>query len=119
FLGPIIGFIIGMGFMVAVSWIFRRAPPSKVDGAFRRMHVFSATIFSLSHGGNDAQKTMGIIVMLLAAAGRKSWAHPPDHSWFDYLNIFGHAHTVAPWVILICNFAIALGTMFGGWRIVK
>src|SRR5215211_5725461 len=73
FLGPIIGFIIGMGFMVAVSWIFRRATPSKVDGAFRRMQLFSAAIFSLSHGGNDAQKTMGIIVMLLTAGGYAQW----------------------------------------------
>jgi PiT family inorganic phosphate transporter len=119
FLGPIIGFAVGMFFMVAVSWIFRRATPSKVDGAFRRMQLFSAAIFSLSHGGNDAQKTMGIIVMLLASAGRKAWTVPAKHSWFDYLNVFSHSHTVAPWIILICHFAIGLGTMFGGWRIVK
>jgi PiT family inorganic phosphate transporter len=120
FLGPIIGFIIGSGFMIATAWIFRRATPSKVDVAFRRMQLFSAAIFSLSHGGNDAQKTMGIIVMLLAAVGHKEWTQPtPGHHWFDYLNVFGHTHTVAPWVILICHFAIGLGTMFGGWRIVK
>ena len=120
FLGPIIGFIMGTFFMVATAWIFRRATPNKVDVAFRRMQLFSAAIFSLSHGGNDAQKTMGIIVMLLAAAGRKEWTQPTaGHHWFDYLNIFGHTHTVAPWVILICHFAIGLGTMFGGWRIVK
>jgi PiT family inorganic phosphate transporter len=119
FLGPIIGFIVGMTFMVAVAWLFRRATPNKVDGAFRRMQLFSAAIFSLSHGGNDAQKTMGIIVMLLSTAGYKHWTQPYDHSWFDYLNVFGHSHTVAPWVILTCHFAIGLGTMFGGWRIVK
>jgi inorganic phosphate transporter, PiT family len=91
-----------------------------VDVAFRRMQLFSAAIFSLSHGGNDAQKTMGIIVMLLTAAGHKEWTQPaPGPHWFDYLNVFGHSHTVAPWVILVCHFAIGLGTMFGGWRIVK
>lgn len=120
FLGPIIGFVVGMSFMVAVSWLFRRATPSKVDGAFRRMQLFSAAIFSLSHGGNDAQKTMGIIVMLLTAAGYKHWTQPSEGAhWFDYLNLFGHSHSVAPWVILVCHFAIGLGTMFGGWRIVK
>jgi PiT family inorganic phosphate transporter len=119
FLGPIIGFIVGMSFMVLVAWLFRRSTPSKVDGAFRRMQLFSAAIFSLSHGGNDAQKTMGIIVMLLTAAGKKAWTLPPEHSWFDYINVFNHSHTVAPWVILTCHFAIGLGTMFGGWRIVK
>jgi PiT family inorganic phosphate transporter len=84
------------------------------------MQLFSAAIFSLSHGGNDAQKTMGIIVMLLASVNLKHWTQPsPGAHWFDYLNIFGHSHTVAPWVILTCHVAIALGTMFGGWRIVK
>jgi PiT family inorganic phosphate transporter len=77
FLGPIIGFMMGTLFMVATAWIFRRATPNKVDTAFRRMQLFSAAIFSLAHGGNDAQKTMGIIVMLLAAAGHKSWTQSP------------------------------------------
>ena len=120
FLGPMIGFVVGGLFMVATAWVFRRSHPGRVDGFFRRMQLFSAAVFSLSHGGNDAQKTMGIIVMLLTAAGHKSWTQPdPGGSWFDYLNIFGHEHTVAPWVILLCHFAIGLGTMFGGWRIVK
>ena len=120
FLGPIIGFLMGGLFMVATAWIFRRSHPGRVDGFFRRMQLFSAAVFSLSHGGNDAQKTMGIIVMLLTAAGYKSWTQPsPEGSWFDYMNVFGHEHTVAPWVILLCHFAIGLGTMFGGWRIVK
>src|SRR5688572_25687861 len=119
-LGPLIGFLMGGFFMVLTSWIFRRSTPSKVDGWFRRMQLFSAAIFSLSHGGNDAQKTMGIIVMLLTAAGHKAWTQPaPGGSWFDMFNLFGHTHSVAPWVILICHFAIGLGTMFGGWRIVK
>ncbi|MGH7213945.1 MAG: inorganic phosphate transporter [Tepidisphaeraceae bacterium] len=120
FLGPIIGFIAGTLMMVLTAWIFRRAHPGRVDHWFRRAQLFSAAIFSLSHGGNDAQKTMGIIVMLLVAAGvDPSWYRPAAHSWFDYLNLFGHSHTVAPWIILICHFAIGLGTMFGGWRIVK
>jgi PiT family inorganic phosphate transporter len=119
FLGPIIGFLAGGLLMIITAWLFRRAHPGRVDGWFRRLQLLSAAVFSLSHGGNDAQKTMGIIVLLLTAAGHKAWTLPPDHSWFDYLNIFHHSHTVAPWVILLCNLAIALGTMFGGWRIVK
>jgi PiT family inorganic phosphate transporter len=119
FLGPIIGFIIGGFFMVATSWIFRRSTPNKVDGWFRRLQLCSAAAFSLSHGGNDAQKTMGVIVLLLSAAGHKAWTEPVHGGWFDRLNFLGHHHTVAPWVVLICTFAIALGTMFGGWRIVK
>lgn len=119
-LGPLIGFLIGAVFMTATAWVFRRATPHRVDGWFRRMQLFSAAVFSLSHGGNDAQKTMGIIVLLLTAAGHKQWTQPsPGEHWFDYLNFFGHSHTVAPWVILICHFAIGLGTLFGGWRIVK
>jgi PiT family inorganic phosphate transporter len=120
FLGPIIGLVMGALFMVLTAWVFRRSTPSRVDGWFRRMQLFSAAIFSLSHGGNDAQKTMGIIVMLLTAGGYAHWTTPdPNGSWFDYLNIFKHDHSVAPWVILTCNGAIGLGTMFGGWRIVK
>src|SRR5215211_7310763 len=69
FLGPIIGFLIGGFFMIATSWIFRRSTPNRVDGWFRRLQLVSAAVFSLSHGGNDAQKTMGIIVMLLTSAG--------------------------------------------------
>ena len=120
FLGPIIGFLVGGFFMVATAWIFRRTTPNKVDHWFRRLQLFSAGIFSLSHGGNDAQKTMGIIVMLLAAAGHRDWTTPAaGGSWFDYLNLFGHDHNVAPWIIITCHVAIGLGTMFGGWRIVK
>src|SRR5215213_10013202 len=87
FLGPIIGFLIGGFFMVATSWIFRRSTPNKVDGWFRRLQLVSAAVFSLSHGGNDAQKTMGIIVMLLTSAGYAAATQPdPAGSWFDYLN---------------------------------
>lgn len=119
FLGPIIGFLIGGFFMILVSWIFRRSSPNKVDGWFRKVQLVSSAFFSLSHGGNDAQKTMGVIVLLLAAAGHKGWTEPAHGGWFDKLNFFGHHHSVAPWVILLCTFAIAMGTMFGGWRIVR
>jgi PiT family inorganic phosphate transporter len=119
FLGPIIGFIVGTLMMVAVSWIFRYSTPNRIDTWFRRGQLFSAAIFSLSHGGNDAQKTMGIIVLLLAAAGHRSWSEPDPNSPLNMFNLFGQHHTVAWWIILTCHGAIALGTCFGGWRIVK
>jgi inorganic phosphate transporter, PiT family len=103
FLSPLLGFLLGSLTMVAVSQIFRRSTPSKVDRWFRRLQLVSAGAYSLGHGGNDAQKTIGIIWMLLIAAGTTSAADkaPPT------------------WVILACYFAIGMGTMFGGWRIVK
>jgi PiT family inorganic phosphate transporter len=112
-LSPLIGFILGALNMVAVSWICRRSTPHRVDTLFRRLQLFSAGVYSLGHGGNDAQKTMGIIVMLLIAGGHRNWAY------------IGQIHL--PWVtneyglpiILSCQAAIALGTVFGGWRIVK
>jgi inorganic phosphate transporter, PiT family len=89
--------------MVLVSQIFRRATPARVDRWFRRLQLISAGAYSLGHGGNDAQKTIGIIWLLLIAAGSVATADkaPPV------------------WVILSCYVAIGLGTMFGGWRIVK
>jgi inorganic phosphate transporter, PiT family len=87
--------------MVSVTWIFRRWHPSRLDRVFRRLQLVSAGLYSLGHGGNDAQKTMGIITGLLVASG--------------YLKEF----KVPLWVILISHAAIAFGTMFGGWRIVK
>jgi inorganic phosphate transporter, PiT family len=118
---PTFGFLLGGALMVAVAWIFRRATPNRVDKSFRRLQLLSAAIYSLGHGGNDAQKTMGIIVMLLTvpAVGLAHWAKPDPNSWANSLNIFGHNHNVAWWIILTCHAAIALGTMFGGWRIVK
>ncbi len=100
---PLLGFTLGSLLMVAVAWIFRRTPPLKVDGWFRRLQLVSAGLYSLGHGGNDAQKTIGIIWMLLIATGYSSVNDklPPT------------------WVIWTCYIAIALGTMFGGWRIVK
>jgi PiT family inorganic phosphate transporter len=103
FVSPVLGFVLGSLMMVAVSQIFRRATPSRVDRWFRRLQLVSAGAYSLGHGGNDAQKTIGIIWLLLIAAGTVA---PTD---------------AAPpvWVILSCYVAIGLGTMFGGWRIVK
>jgi PiT family inorganic phosphate transporter len=102
-LSPFLGFLFGSLMMVLVSWIFVRSTPRRVDKWFRRMQLVSASMYSLGHGGNDAQKTMGIIWMLLIAAGISSQADkmPP---W---------------WVIISCYAAIGLGTLFGGWRIVK
>jgi inorganic phosphate transporter, PiT family len=100
-LAPLIGMILGFSLMVTVTWIVRNWRPSKVDRRFRGLQLLSAAAYSLGHGGNDAQKTMGIITGLLVAAG--------------YLKEF----TVPLWVILISHAAIAFGTLFGGWRIVK
>src|SRR5438094_955378 len=111
-LSPMCGFILGAGLMTLVAWTFRQSTPHRVDRFFRRAQLFSAGIYSLGHGGNDAQKTMGIIVLLLSAAGHPEWAAAKHR-------MLWHEHTVALWVILSCHAAIALGTMFGGWRIVK
>jgi PiT family inorganic phosphate transporter len=103
FVSPLLGFLLGSLLMVAVAWIFRGTPSLRVDGWFRRLQLVSAGLYSLGHGGNDAQKTIGIIWMLLLATGYASAtdALPPL------------------WVIWACYIAIAAGTMFGGWRIVK
>ena len=100
-LAPVMGMFFGFVLMVSVTWIFRRWHPFKLDQLFRRLQLVSAGLYSLGHGGNDAQKTMGIITGLLVTGG--------------YLKTFD----VPLWVILISHAAIALGTMFGGWRIVK
>jgi len=101
-LSPLLGFVFGSIMMVIVSWLFVGATPRRVDKWFRRMQLISASMYSLGHGGNDAQKTMGIIWMLLIAAGYTSAKDPLP--W---------------WVIISCYMAIGLGTLFGGWRIVK
>jgi PiT family inorganic phosphate transporter len=102
-LSPLLGFLLGSLVMLAVSWIFVRTPPRKVDTWFRRLQLVSAAAYSLGHGGNDAQKTIGIIWMLLIYAGvsQAGDATPPL------------------WVIIACYTAISMGTLFGGWRIVK
>jgi inorganic phosphate transporter, PiT family len=103
FVSPVLGFLLGSLMMVLVAWVCRRATPSKVDRWFRRLQLVSAGAYSLGHGGNDAQKTIGIIWMLLIATGYTSAtaALPPT------------------WAIVSCYVAIAAGTLFGGWRIVK
>jgi inorganic phosphate transporter, PiT family len=100
-LAPVIGAVLGFALMVSVSWMFRKWHPFRIDKLFRRLQLISAGFYSLGHGGNDAQKTMGIITGLLVASG--------------HLKSF----EVPLWVILISHAAIAFGTMFGGWRIVK
>jgi PiT family inorganic phosphate transporter len=101
-LSPLLGFVLGMLFMITVAWTFFHTAPRRVDRWFRRLQLVSASLYSLGHGGNDAQKTMGIIAMLLFAAG---YTGPVFHVPF--------------WVVLSCQAAMALGTLFGGWRIVK
>ena len=101
-LSPLIGMALGFFFMWSVSWIFWRSTAAKVDGLFRRLQLVSAAAFSLGHGGNDAQKTMGIITALLYSTG----------------HLTGEFH-VPLWVVLSSHAAMGLGTMSGGWRIVK
>jgi PiT family inorganic phosphate transporter len=101
-LSPLLGMLLGSTMMVLVAWIYRRATPRKVDRWFRRAQLFSAAAYSLGHGGNDAQKTIGIIWLLLIAAG-----------------VTGQNDDVPTWVEICCYTAIGLGTLFGGWRIVK
>jgi inorganic phosphate transporter, PiT family len=104
---PLMGFVLGFGMMVAVSWIFHRKSPRQVDKLFRRLQLLSAAAYSLGHGGNDAQKTMGIVAGALYTAGVMT----KD----DFAANWGHWH----WpIILAAHAAIALGTYFGGWRIV-
>ena len=103
FVSPMLGFVLGSLMMVIVSQVMRKATPSKVDRWFRRLQLLSAGAYSLGHGGNDAQKTIGIIWMLLVATGYTAVG----------------SHEPPGWVVLACYTAIALGTMFGGWRIVK
>ena len=102
FVSPLLGMVFGATLMLAVAWLFVRSTPSKVDRWFRRLQLVSASLYSLGHGGNDAQKTVGIIWMLLIGAG--------------YL---GTQDPVPAWVVIACYVTIAAGTAFGGWRIVK
>jgi PiT family inorganic phosphate transporter len=100
---PALGFLFGSLLMVIVAWVFRRTSPLRVDNLFRRLQLVSAGLYSLGHGGNDAQKTIGIIWLLLIASGYTS----------------ATASMPPAWVIWSCYIAIGLGTLFGGWRIVK
>src|SRR5947199_4342825 len=107
-LSPLIGMVLGFLLMVAVHWIFRRVTPARVDSIFRKGQLFSAAAFSLGHGGNDAQKTMGIITAVLTAGGVAGLTYGPN----------GALPAIPLWVVLSAHAAIALGTLSGGWRIV-
>ncbi|HEX5408427.1 MAG TPA: inorganic phosphate transporter [Gemmatimonadaceae bacterium] len=113
-LSPVIGLILGFSLMVAVYWIFHLTPPGKVDRVFRVAQLGSAAFFSLSHGANDAQKTMGIIVGLLASSNAL-FAHQAGILHELYVPAADH---IPYWVEICAYTAIALGTAFGGWRIV-
>ena len=102
FISPLLGFLLGSLLFLGISWMFVRSTPSRVDRIFRRLQLVSSSLYSLGHGGNDAQKTIGIIWMLLIAGGYTGAADP-----------------VPGWVVIACYVAIGLGTLFGGWRIVK
>ncbi len=102
FLSPLLGFFLGLLLMYAVTMIFFHYTRAKVDKWFQRVQLFSSALMSLGHGGNDAQKTMGIIAILLFSS-----------------NLLGPKFYIPLWVIITCNFVMALGTLLGGWRIVK
>ena len=102
FISPLVGLVLGFSLMLAIFWIFRRHTPDRVDRLFRKLQIVSAALFSLGHGGNDAQKTMGIIAAALVAS-----------------SVDANASKEIPlWVVLSCHAAIGLGTLTGGWRIV-
>ena len=107
-LAPLLGLVVGFSLMVAVYWAFRRWRPASVDSLFRKGQLVSAAMYSLGHGGNDAQKTMGIIMALLVAAG----AMMPS----TQLSLRDPG---TMWIMLSCNAAMGIGTALGGWRIVK
>jgi PiT family inorganic phosphate transporter len=98
---PLLGFILGAFLMVLVAWLSRHSPPRRIDRWYRRLQLVSSALYSLGHGSNDAQKTMGIIWLLLIAAGATTTDHLPF------------------WVVISCYLALGFGTLFGGWRIVK
>lgn len=101
FLSPGVGFLLALVLILIVSWLFVRSTPFRADSTFRILQFVSASLYSLGHGGNDAQKTMGIIAVLLYSQG-----------------MLGGSFHVPFWVVLSCQFAMALGTLLGGWRIV-
>jgi PiT family inorganic phosphate transporter len=102
FVAPLFGMVLGYLVMVATLWIFRRASPSRVSKLFRHLQLLSAAAYSLGHGGNDAQKTMGVIYMILVTSERLS-----------------SSDRIPLWVVLACHTAMGLGTLLGGWRIVR
>lgn len=102
FISPLVGMLLGALMLLGVSWLCHRQMPRRMDRWFRRLQLVSAGLYSLGHGGNDAQKTIGVIWMLLIAAGASQ-----------------STESVPLWVVVVCHLAIGLGTLFGGWRIVK
>ena len=114
FLSPIIGMFLGFSLMVAVQWIFHRTSPGRVDRIFRGAQLASSALFSLSHGGNDAQKTMGIVVGLLVSTNH---LFAGQEGWMRHLYLPNGDH-VPLWLELAAYTMISLGTLFGGWRIV-
>ena len=102
FLSPVLGFVLAMTMVLLTSWLFKGFQPRRAEGVFKTLHLFSSAAYSISHGGNDAQKTMGIIAVLLYSTGR----------------LHGEFH-VPEWVVIACYAAISLGTLSGGWRIIK
>ena len=107
-LSPLLGFVLGFGLLVLTTWVFRRRTPSQVDRVFRVTQLVSSAAYSLGHGTNDAQKTMGIIAVLLYTT-----------IWRDHLAYFQAGGDFPFWIVLLCHAAMGLGTMMGGWRIVK
>ena len=103
---PMLGMVLGFGMMMLLMWMFHKHPSSKINGIFRKLQLVSAAFYSLGHGANDAQKTMGIITILLINAQLIQTAGPDDFP-------------IKWWIIIPCYTAISMGTMFGGWRIVK
>ncbi|MFM5923773.1 MAG: anion permease [Novosphingobium sp.] len=102
FLSPMIGFALAMLMVLLTSWLFKGFQPRRAESVFKTLHLFSSAAYSISHGGNDAQKTMGIIAVLLYSTG----------------HLGGEFH-IPTWVVIACYLAISLGTLSGGWRIIK
>ena len=113
FLAPLIGLVLGLILMVTVAWTLRRVTPRNIDRVFRRLQLMSAAAYSLGHGSNDAQKTMGIVVGLLVASQAAFLNFPIQALHLTTLTV------IPMWVIILAYTAISLGTLFGGWRIVK
>jgi inorganic phosphate transporter, PiT family len=109
---PLIGLLLGYAFMIIASWLSHKTERHRAEHVFSRLQLISAGAYSLGHGTNDAQKTMGIIAALLVSAGKKQWT--VGHVHFLWVR-----HELALWIILLCHAAMAIGTMLGGWRIVK
>jgi inorganic phosphate transporter, PiT family len=105
-IAPVIGMVLGFGMMMLLMWLFHKHPSSKINGVFRKLQLVSAAFYSLGHGANDAQKTMGIITIMLINAQFIQTNGPNDFP-------------IKWWIIIPCYTAISIGTMFGGWRIVK